>query len=212
MKRQPMAPIHGMLGNRKEENMKKLLYSAVIALTFFLSSTAFADYVIKLKNGRSVETERYWEEKDAIKFQYQGGVASLLKRNILSIVKVEGKLSERSSKQKEQPPALAIPVETKKTPAPEMAKATPAEASKEAEVKENDKKEIDVESYKKQKVYYTEQFEQAYQRYLEASSRRDQEAKKKAWEEFNNYGGKVVSMEEELRKKNNGIVPQWWKE
>ena len=192
--------------------MKKLFYTAVIALTFFLSSTAFADYVIKLKNGRSVETERYWEEKDAIKFQYQGGVASLLKKNILSIVKVEGKIAERSSKPKEQPPVLEIPVETKKAPAPEMVKSTPAEASREAEVKENDKKEIDPESYKKQKAYYTEQFEQAYQRYLEATSRRDEEGKKKAWEEFNNFGGRVVSMEEELKKKNNGTVPQWWKE
>ncbi len=192
--------------------MKKLFYGAAIVLTFFLSSTAFADYVIKLKNGRSVETERYWEEKDAIKFQYQGGVASLLKKNILSIVKVEEKFSERSSKQKEQSPALGVPVETKKASAPEMAKSTPGEASQEIEVKENDKKEIDIESYKKQKVYYTEQFEQAYQRYLEATSRRDVEGKKKAWEEFNNYGGRVVSMEEELRKKNNGIVPQWWKE
>ncbi len=75
-----------------------------------------------------------------------------------------------------------------------------------------DKKEIDIEQYKKQKAYYTEQFEQAYQRYLEATSRRDEEGKKKAWEEFNNFGGKVVSMEAELRKKNNGVVPQWWKE
>jgi len=38
------------------------------------------------------------------------------------------------------------------------------------------------------------------------------EGKKKAWEEFNNFGGKVVSMEDELKKKNNGITPQWWKE
>lgn len=74
-----MVPIQVMLGNRKEGNMKKMFYGAAIVLTFFLSSTAFADYVIKLKNGRSVETERYWEEKDAIKFQYQGGVASVLK-------------------------------------------------------------------------------------------------------------------------------------
>jgi hypothetical protein len=190
--------------------MKKLSFGAAIVLTFFLSSGAFADYVIKLKNGRSVEIERYWEEKDTIKFQYQGGVASLSKKNILSIVKVEEKFSERSHKQKEKSPALEIPLETKKASAPEMAKSNPGEVSKEAEVKENDKKEIDIESYKKQKVYYPEQFEQAYQRYLEATSRRDEESKKKAWEEFNNFGGKVVSMEEELKKKNNGIVPQWW--
>ena len=205
-----MAPIQGKLGNRKEGNMMRLFYAAAIVLTFFLSSTAFADYVIKLKNGRSVEIERYWEEKDTIKFQYQGGVASLSKKNILSIVKVEEKFSERSHKEKEQSPALEILPETKKASAPDMGKSNPGEASKESDVKENDKKEIDIESNRKQKVYYTEQFEQAYQRYLEATSRRDAEGKKKAWEEFNNFGGKVVSMEEDLKKKNNGTVPQWW--
>lgn len=71
---------------------------------------------------------------------------------------------------------------------------------------------MDIEQYKKQKAYYTEQFEQAYQRYMDATSRKDEEGKKKAWEEFNNYGGKVVSMEAEVMKKNNGVVPQWWKE
>jgi hypothetical protein len=72
--------------------------------------------------------------------------------------------------------------------------------------------EITVEHYKKQKAYYTQQYEEAYQRYLDATSRRDLEAKKKAWVEFNKYGGEVVKMESDLRKKNNGEVPSWWKE
>lgn len=193
--------------------MKKLFFGASIVLTFFLGSTAFADYVIKLKNGRSVEVERYWEEKDTIKFQYQGGLASFPKKNILSIVKMKEKFSERSSKQKEQSPALReIPVETKNAPGPEAAKSTPGGTSKEIGFQQEDKEEIDRESYKKQKAYYTNQLEQAYQRYLDATSSKDAEAKKQAWEEFNNFGGKVVSMEDELKKKNNGIVPQWWRE
>jgi hypothetical protein len=69
-----------------------------------------------------------------------------------------------------------------------------------------------MEHYRKQKAYYIEQFEQAYQRYLEASSRRDAEGKKKAWEEFNRFGGQVITLETELKKKNNGSLPSWWKE
>ncbi len=184
--------------------MKKWIYGIGIISTFIFGSAAYADYVIKLKNGRNVEVEKYWEEKDAIKFQYQGGVASLPKKNILSIVKVEEKFSERTYKQKEPSPTpREIPEEPKKTEVKEIEKpAALAETSK----------AIDVEYYKKQKAHYTEQFEQAHQRYLEATSRRDEEAKKKAWEEFNNFGGKVVSMEAELMKKNNGVVPPWWKE
>jgi hypothetical protein len=194
--------------------MKKMVFGAAMVLTFFLGFTAFADYVINLKNGGSVKTTSYWKEKDEVKFQYQGGVASLPSKNILSIVKVEAESSESIKKQKEQlPTAGEIAVETKKVPALEVPKAAPVEVSKESDIQEKEqKKEVDPEFYKKQKAYYMEQYEQAYQRYLEATSRRDQEAKKKAWEEFNRFGGKVVSLETELREKNNGVLPQWWKE
>lgn len=187
--------------------------SLTAVLTFFLSSTAFADYVIKLKNGRSVETTNYWHEKNQIKFQFKGGIASIPQKNILSIVKIEEESSGRVYKRKDQSsPPNEVPIEMRKAPPSEIAKSTPSETPKEITVQGNNQKDIDIESYKKQKAYYTEQYEQAYQRYLEATSRRDEEAKKKAWDEFNNFGGKVVSMEAELMKKNNGVVPQWVKE
>ncbi len=193
--------------------MKKLAYGAAIVLTFFLSSPAFADYVIKLKNGGSVGTANYWEEKGEIKFQYQGGIVSIPKRNIVSVLKVEEKFSERVYRQEEQSPApREAPEKMRKAPAPEVAKLNPVEPSEGIGIQQKDKKEIEIESYKKQKAYYTEQLEQAYQRYLDATSRKDEEAKKQAWEEFNKLGGKVVSMEDELKEKNKGIVPQWWKE
>ncbi len=187
--------------------MKKLFLGAVILMAIFLvSSIASADYVIKLKNGRAVETASYWEEKDELKFQWQGGVASLPKKTVVSIVKVEEKFPDRVHKEEEPTPAVR-----------ETAPETTNEAKKGAEGKtpsarESKEKEIDPAYYKKQKAHYTELFEQAYQRYLDATSRRDEEGKKKAWEEFNRFGGQVVSLEAELKKKNDGVVPQWWKE
>ncbi len=193
--------------------MRKMVFAAALVLAFFLTSTAFADYVIKLKNGGSVKTSNYWKEKEEIKFQYKGGVASLPSKDITSIEEVAGEPSENVEKQKEQASTAGeVVVEAKKAPPPEVEKATPAEASQETDVQKKDKKGLDPESYKKEKAYYMEQYEQAYQRYLDATSRRDKEAKEKAWEEFNRYGGKVVSMEPELRKTNNGEVPPWWKE
>ena len=46
--------------------MKKTTLGLALALSFSFCSPAFADYVIKLKNGRKVETEKYWEEKGEI--------------------------------------------------------------------------------------------------------------------------------------------------
>jgi len=183
--------------------MKKYSLGLAVLLALGLSSTAFGDYVIKLKNGRTVETAKYWEEKNEVKFQWQGGVASLPRGNILNIIWVEEKFPERKVTQ---------------DPTPAEPKGTPAEAPPPAQKKVETpapvqvSNEINVENYKKQKVYYTQQYEDAYQRYLDATSRRDAEAKKKAWDEFNKYGGEVVKMETELRKKNHGEVPSWWKE
>jgi hypothetical protein len=183
--------------------MKKFTLGLAVLLALGFSSTAFGDYAIKLKNGRTVETAKYWEEKNEVKFQWQGGVASLPKKNILSIKWVEEKFYDRRVNQNPSP------AEPKETPA-EVSPPPPKKAETPAPVQASE--EINVERYKKAKAYYMQEFEDAYQRYLEATSRRDPEGKKKAWAEFNKYGGEVVKMETELRKKNNGEVPSWWKE
>ena len=183
--------------------MKKFFFGTAVLFTLVLIPAAFADYVIKMKNGRTVETAKYWEEKGEVKFDWDGGVASLPKKNVVSILWVEEKSPDRT-RRPSQPAAQPkeIPAEP---PKPAVQKVeTPSSAG--------GSQEIDAEQYKKEKAYYTKQFEAAYQRYLDATSRRDAEAKQKAWEEFNNYGGQVVKMETEVRKKNNGQVPAWWKD
>jgi hypothetical protein len=183
--------------------MKKLSLGLAVLLTLGLNSAAFGDYLIKLKNGRTVETSKYWEEKNEVKFQWQGGVASFPRGNILSITRVEGKSPDRAVGQNQAPaeprgnPAEVPPLAAKKEETPNQGQSN---------------NEINVENYRKQKAYYTQQYEEAYQKYLDATSRRDPEAKKKAWDEFNKYGGEVVKMETELRKKNNGEIPSWWRE
>ncbi len=187
--------------------MKRALVGAVIVSTVVLiNSSASADYVIKLKNGRTVETAGYSEEQNELKFQWQDGFASLSRKDVVSIREVEEKIPAPVYKEKEPLPAgresaPEMRSEAKKDP---EGKALPGRQAKE--------KEIDPVYYKKQKAQYTEQFEQAYQRYLDAASRKDNEGKQKAWEEFNRYGGQVVSLEAELKKKNDGVVPSWWKE
>jgi hypothetical protein len=183
--------------------MKKISAGLIFLLALFLSGPAFADYVIKLKNGRTVETAKCWEEGGEVKFQWEEGVASLPKRNVVSINWVEEKFPSRSYRPN---PQAAEPKQVpEETPKPAVKKGEPT-------APQEGSQEINIEQYKKKKAQYVTQYEQAYQRYLDATSRRDAEAKKKAWQEFNNYGGEVVKMETELRKRNDGRVPSWWKE
>jgi hypothetical protein len=190
--------------------MRNLSVGFKILLILTLTPPALAGYTIKLKNGRTVETTRCWEEKGEIKFQWPGGVASFPKKDVLAISEVEEKFPDRTPNREKQP----APENSETPPKASLAtvniagKVSPAERSSSAEGSQ----EVSVEHYQKQKAYYLAQFEQAYQRYLEASSRRDVEGKKKAWEEFNRFGGQVITMETELKKKNNGAVPPWWKE
>ena len=181
-----------------------------IILTLSFTPPALADYIIRLKNGRTLETPRFWEERGEIKFQWPGGVVSLSKKDLLTITEVENRFSDQTPSREKQP-APENPETPPETPLSTMnivEKVSPAERLSSAEGLRG----VSMEHYRKQKAYYTKQFEEAYQRYLEASSRRDAEGKKKAWEEFNRFGGQVVALETELKKKNNGALPSWWKE
>lgn len=183
--------------DKREEKMKKI-FGFVIAVVFLLglSSAALAGFAIQLKNGRILPTSEFWEEKEVIKFYWDSGVASIPKEFIHSI----GLIKEI--------PVMTPPNPKESVPEP---KAVVGKEKNTAELNA-EKEKIDVGYYKKQRAFFTEKYEQAYERYLEASSRRDREAKKKAWEEFNRYGGQVSALEEELKKKNQGVLPNWWNE
>jgi hypothetical protein len=183
------------MSDKREEKMKKI-FGFVIAMVFLLglSSVAMAGFAIQLKNGRILPTPAFWEEKGFIKFYWENGVATIPKEVIRSIgfIKDVPVVKAPGPKESITKPAAILPKE-KETAKPEA-----------------EKDKIDDGYYKKQKAQITEKFEQAHERYLEASSRRDREAKKKAWEEFNQYASQVSALEEELKKKNNGVLPEWW--
>ncbi len=183
--------------------MKKIFLFTIITFIFFLNSTCLAGYVIKLKNGRSLPTPKFWEEKEEIKFYWANGIVGIPKEDILSVRRTKEAPGVGTPFAREPAPKLREAIEKPEGIPPEGKKTSELEAEKD---------KIDVEYYKKQKALNTEKFEKAYESYFEASSRRDEEAKKKAWEEFNYFAGQVNTLEEELKRKNKGILPKWWTE
>lgn len=185
------------MNDNREGQMKKIFcFMSAVAFLLGLSSVALAGFAIQLKNGRILPTPEFWEENGIIKFYWESGIASIPKEIIRSIGFVKDAPVVKASTLKDSI------TEPKPTPPKEKKTEEPGPG----------KEKIDAGSYKKQKALFTGNYEQAYEKYLEASSRHDREAKKKAWEEFIRYGGQVSALEEELKKKNRGILPKWWNE
>jgi hypothetical protein len=183
--------------------MKKIFYLTAIVFAFGLSSAAWAQYVIQLKNGRVLPVSNFWEEKGVVKFYWQSGIVGIPKKDILSIKAGKAERRERIPNASE--------------PGPNSGQIADAAVSAEAQESAQDKKTPDPgapkekvggELYEKQKAYYKAEYEKALERYFEAASRHDAEAKKKAWEEFNRFGGEVISLEEELKKSTQSTTPE----
>jgi len=183
---------------------KIFIFLITFTLAFSPNSTALAEYIIKLKNGKSLQIPHYWIEKKEIKFYWENGIAGIPEESIFSIGKVKKDPTEQ-----QVPSAKKTDAELKEA-SPEPMKMPPERIGNSGPEVASTK--IDVEFYKKQKASRMEKYELAYQRYLEACSRKDEEAKIKTWEEFNKLGGQVFALEDDLRKKNNGVLPSWWKE
>ncbi len=183
--------------------MKKIICLTAIIFTFGLSSAAWADYVIRLKNGRILAISKFWEENGVVKFYWQSGIVGIPKKDIVAIktrkhdgqdkIHFVSKPGLKSEQVKIAPVSAA---------AQEL---TPDKKTPDVGVR---KEKISVELYEKEKEYYKAEYEKALERYFQASSRHDEEGKKKAWEEFNRYGGQVISLEEELKKKTPSTTPQ----
>ena len=194
--------------------IKEVICLMVPVFLILFGSISFAEYVIKLKNGRCLPTSNYWEEQGQVKFYWGSGVASVPKKDILAVVNVQEKPQEWVPPVKEKAATAQEAAPTQE--AISVKETTPSKATGDKKVGATEtvapQGKLDIPAYKKQKALYTEQYEKAYQRYLDASAHRDPEAKKKAWHEFNDFGGKVIALEEEVKKKNEGVVPGWWKE
>ncbi len=82
--------------------------------------------------------------------------------------------------------------------------------SKPGEETEVQEEEIDVEYYKEQRALLEGKIYEASDRFTAASKKKDEEAKKKAIEEINEIHGQLLDLQNELKGKNNEILPEWW--
>jgi hypothetical protein len=181
--------------------MKKLLTPFLIMIVICsFSASSFAGFAIQLKNGRILTTPKVWEENGTMNFYWEGGIVSFPKESIVSINEVKDTPSMKNSAAKQANIKINDPGMEAPTPfLPQDRKPEQQKSVKEVAAPEKEK--LEGEAFLKEKAIYTEKFEEAHKRYLDACSRRDEEGKKKAWQELTNYAGQVADIKEELKKR-----------
>ena len=171
--------------------MKKFILIIVTIAFFMCSSVCFSSYLIELKNGSTFITYHYWAEGRQIKFYCFGGVVGIEKDLIRKIRDSDLPYKEEVVEEK----------------------APPKEAGEKAREKtEAESKEIDVEYYQRMNEELWDKYRDAKERYDQSKVHRDELVGNEAKKEIKEALDKLTELSRELKKKNKGVLPDWWKE
>jgi len=172
--------------------MKKILIITLIGIFSLLTSTlSYAAFLVELKSGRTIFVEDYRIEGDQATLYLQSGALKIPKSDIKSIVK-----------QKEE-------VERTDSPAKPDEKATEKGRVSGKGDPKGKKVDMDVESYKKRKKELQEKLDGAKEVYFNAKEKSE---KDKAREVMISFSKELFALQEEVKQKNNGTLPDWWGE
>lgn len=198
---------------QRSQQVWKTLLVAIVFLSY--PSICFSSYLIELKNGKEFITYQYWEEDNQIKFYFYGGLVGIQKESIRKIRESDVAPGEWIDFEK----GITIENETDKGPAivsPESARRPSEKDGPEKKTgleKGKTDEKIDFEYYRREKLELTAELDKALERLREATQNKDPEAKKKAREDMRKVSGRIYDLTDELREKNNGVLPDdWWEE
>ena len=156
------------------------------------SLNAGAGFLFKLKNGRTITAESYWIEGDGIILYLEKGSFKISRDEVQSIVETKEEVKEETEE--------AVMEEKKEVPKnfDQKKSATDSVIRKE-----------EIDSYIKRKAELGERLEEAKKAYFNATDRSEKE---KARKPMISISKELFSLQEEVTRRNNGILPEWWKE
>jgi hypothetical protein len=70
----------------------------------------------------------------------------------------------------------------------------------------------DAQAYRAKKLILTSGLDDATNKYLAASGARSPDAKQAALDDMRKYSKKIIDLGDEVKKKNGGVLPEWWNE
>jgi len=91
-------------------NRKNILFLILCCIFVLVSYNAYAIYfTIQLKNGNEIESEKYWEEGDHLRFFTQQGIVGIPQSIVKHIVSSEGVMTKENTAPQ---PEETVPAET----------------------------------------------------------------------------------------------------
>jgi hypothetical protein len=175
--------------------MRKAILPFWVLLASLLPPVASdASYIIHLKNGGRFLTPQYWEEDHYVKFYIVGGVMGIEKKTVRKIEKSDVDVSE-----------------VFKVKAPEK---LPAETEQKAEKNlspQGPPGKIDFKAYQDKMAKLKSDLNKTLTRIREATQNKDLGAKDEATADNRKISAEMYRLTDELKEKNNGILPAgWW--
>lgn len=173
-----------------------------------------AGHLINLSNGKQIVTDRYWEEGTDIKFNRFGGVMGVPKAMVTSITQTDEAAEQESnpaSEIREKAPEAdaAPPAEAAEAGPAAVEAASPVPAEKAPEIKPGPDP-ADKEKYLKKRRQLEADAKAAIERFKELSNQKDNPEREAARKTFSDYSRQLLELQEELKQKYQGTLPQWW--
>jgi hypothetical protein len=169
-----------------------LILLPILLILHLSSINSHAIFSIELKNGRNVFAENYLIEGNNIILYLKSGSVNIQKDEVKSIREEKVELKEG---QENKPTEEKIGIREN------------LDRNKCANSLSTEKKRI--EFYVQQKAEMQKKLEEAKEVYFKLTERSEKE---RARETMIAISKELFSLEEEIMKNNNGIVPEWWKE
>ena len=169
----------------------------LVVLTWPALSTA--SYLIQLRNGRYVVASRYWQEEHTIRFETDGGVASVAESAVLHIQTIE------------EPPVVEPPAAAPPPAAPQPAAAEqPAAPQAEGQRDRGQMSQSTLEEYRQKKEEIRSQLKATLERYREAGNTPNAAAKAAIQQEITAWSQQLYDLTDEVKQKNQGRLPEGW--
>jgi len=186
--------------------MKTPMIIVSILFSFLMPNPSFAAFLVELTSGATYLSDRYWEEDGKIRFHQYGGTIGFSKNHIREIKKTDKEYIASTRSQES-------PAKENNTNA-QTSKDTQGGSRIVGRQEESDKKKVmqpsDLSVYQEKKKEIIHQFAEAKSKLSQTIKNRDRVAQRAAASEICRIEKKRARIAQEIREKNNGVLPSWW--
>jgi hypothetical protein len=191
--------------------MNKLIMFIGLILVKTTGLTWGESYLLHLKNGNELRTSYHWEEGDEIKFFIYGGVAGIQKGFVTGVTLSNWNYKEGQSF-KENIEKSRVPLVPGGPKSKEISEIQGGKSETKSGKATEKVAAVDLDYYRERKASLREKLDDALQRNREATAKKDQQAKDLTRKEYLEFSRQIIDLGDELKRKNKGLLPDWWQE